>query len=141
MGFARKTILNTAGWQILFLVLGGLSITTGSSTDIALDAKATLNHRLDSLNLLLYMCLLTLTVLTIWLFKHHRVSWLHETGLAVIYGEHGINNCDASHHRQNQQKFTAGFCSQTDFNLGTHNAIVAVNHHSHEPLELAFYNK
>lgn len=56
-------------------------------TDIALDAKAALNHRLDSLNLLLYMCLLTLTVLTIWLFKHHRVSWLHETGLAVIYGK------------------------------------------------------
>lgn len=39
------------------------------------------------------------------------------------------------------KKFMAGFCSQTDFNLGTHNAIVAVNHHSHEPLELAFYNK
>lgn len=87
MGFARKTILNRAGWQILFLVLGSFSMATGSSTDIALDAKATLNHRLDSLNLLLYMCLLTLTVLTIWLFKHHRVSWLHETGLAVIYGE------------------------------------------------------
>lgn len=57
------------------------------ATDIALDAKATLNHRIDSLNLLLYTFLLTLTVLTIWLFKHRRVSWLHETGLAVIYGK------------------------------------------------------
>lgn len=60
-----------------------------SGTDIALDAKATLLHRIDSLNLLIYTCLLTLTVLTIWVFKHRRVSWLHETGLAVIYGELG----------------------------------------------------
>lgn len=59
----------------------------GSGTDIALDAKATLLHRIDSLNLLIYTCLLTLTVLTIWVFKHRRVSWLHETGLAVIYGK------------------------------------------------------
>lgn len=57
------------------------------ATDIELDAKANLMHRIDSLNLLLYTFLLTLTVLTIWLFKHHRVSWLHETGLAVIYGK------------------------------------------------------
>lgn len=59
-----------------------------SGTDIALDAKATLLHRIDSLNLLIYTCLLTLTVLTIWVFKHRRVSWLHETGLAVIYGKY-----------------------------------------------------
>ncbi|XP_026319609.1 sodium/hydrogen exchanger 7 isoform X6 [Hyposmocoma kahamanoa] len=63
-----------------------LVLCQGSGTDIALDAKATLLHRIDSLNLLIYTCLLTLTVLTIWVFKHRRVSWLHETGLAVIYG-------------------------------------------------------
>lgn len=64
-----------------------LVLCQGSGTDIALDAKATLLHRIDSLNLLIYTCLLTLTVLTIWVFKHRRVSWLHETGLAVIYGK------------------------------------------------------
>lgn len=62
-------------------------ICNAEATDIELDAKANLMHRIDSLNLLLYTFLLTLTVLTIWLFKHHRVSWLHETGLAVIYGK------------------------------------------------------
>ncbi|XP_026731975.1 sodium/hydrogen exchanger 7 isoform X3 [Trichoplusia ni] len=67
---------------ILYLV----AVCQASGTDIALDAKATLLHRIDSLNLLIYTCLLTLTVLTIWVFKHRRVSWLHETGLAVIYG-------------------------------------------------------
>ncbi|KAL5281841.1 Nhe3 family protein [Megaselia abdita] len=58
----------------------------GTRTDIELDAKAALTHRIDSLNLLLYTGLLALTILTIWLFKHRRVSWLNETGLAVIYG-------------------------------------------------------
>ncbi|XP_058818510.1 sodium/hydrogen exchanger 7 isoform X2 [Topomyia yanbarensis] len=64
----------------------GHSCCNGESTDIELDAKANKMHQIDSLNLLLYTFLLTLTVLTIWLFKHRRVSWLHETGLAVIYG-------------------------------------------------------
>ncbi|XP_052759090.1 sodium/hydrogen exchanger 7 isoform X7 [Galleria mellonella] len=63
-----------------------IRVCRASGTDIALDAKATLLHRIDSLNLLIYTCLLTLTVLTIWVFKHRRVSWLNETGLAVIYG-------------------------------------------------------
>ncbi|XP_049880570.1 sodium/hydrogen exchanger 7 isoform X3 [Pectinophora gossypiella] len=70
----------------LSFVLYYLAVCRASGTDIALDAKATLLHRIDSLNLLIYTCLLTLTVLTIWVFKHRRVSWLNETGLAVIYG-------------------------------------------------------
>ncbi|XP_055710592.1 sodium/hydrogen exchanger 6 isoform X2 [Phlebotomus papatasi] len=74
-------------WVYSAVLLGDLvKLCAGGAADIALDAKATLTHRIDSLNLLLYTLLLTLTVLTIWLFKHRRVAWLHETGLAVIYG-------------------------------------------------------
>lgn len=62
------------------------------SADIELDAKAQLNHRIDSLNLLLYTLLLTLTVLTIWLFKHRRLRFLHESGLSVIYGKNTVLN-------------------------------------------------
>ncbi|XP_058060833.1 sodium/hydrogen exchanger 6 isoform X3 [Anopheles bellator] len=71
---------------LLVLAQWCLATVTAESTDIELDAKANKMHQIDSLNLLLYTFLLTLTVLTIWLFKHHRTTWLHETGLAVIYG-------------------------------------------------------
>lgn len=86
MGLDRDVTLKGFVYFCL-LLCGGFSAVAAGPTDIALDSKAAQNHRLDSQNLLLYMFLLTLTVLTIWLFKHRRVSWLHETGLAVIYGE------------------------------------------------------
>lgn len=81
--FIRQIVQIKMFWIIILGIVEGIY---GSGTDIALDAKATLLHRIDSLNILIYTCLLTLTVLTIWIFKHRRVSWLHETGLAVIYG-------------------------------------------------------
>lgn len=84
--------LVVAATLFIWVVFFGTSCCDATATDIALDAKATLTHRIDSLNLLVYTFLLTLTVLTIWLFKHHRVSWLHETGLAVIYGKYPIKH-------------------------------------------------
>uniref|UniRef100_A0A1I8PEA1 Sodium/hydrogen exchanger n=1 Tax=Stomoxys calcitrans TaxID=35570 RepID=A0A1I8PEA1_STOCA len=91
---SAKNVFNIAIWSrsnvraclFAWIIFFCTSCCDATATDIALDAKATLTHRIDSLNLLVYTFLLTLTVLTIWLFKHHRVSWLHETGLAVIYG-------------------------------------------------------
>ena len=54
--------------------------------EVRVDEKEVALHQLDSLSLLLYTFLLTLTVLTIWLFKHRRIRYLHETGLALFYG-------------------------------------------------------
>jgi len=45
------------------------------------------SHQVDSLNLVIFICLLILTVLTIWMFKHIRLRFIHETGLAILYGE------------------------------------------------------
>ena len=62
--------------------------TVGESVkpELLIDEKEFELHRLDSLSLLLYTILLTLTVLTVWMFKHRRIRYIHETGLAILYG-------------------------------------------------------
>eukprot|EP00095_Tigriopus_kingsejongensis_P007072 maker-scaffold912_size81766-snap-gene-0.17 protein:Tk07072 transcript:maker-scaffold912_size81766-snap-gene-0.17-mRNA-1 annotation:"sodium hydrogen exchanger 7 isoform x2" len=71
-----------------WIVLGSILVPEcwGSAIDVAVDEQMRLSHRVDSLDLLLFVCLLILTIVTLWAFKHKRIRFLHESGLAVIYG-------------------------------------------------------
>src|SRR5579883_741252 len=43
-------------------------------------------HVLESINLLMFILLLILVIFTIWFLKKKHIRFLHESGLAIIYG-------------------------------------------------------
>jgi hypothetical protein len=53
------------------MVLGSTLISSAfaSILDVQIDEKKSYNHVVDSLDLLCYVCLLSLTILTLWAFK------------------------------------------------------------------------
>ncbi|XP_059507290.1 LOW QUALITY PROTEIN: sodium/hydrogen exchanger 6a [Stegostoma tigrinum] len=50
------------------------------------EAQAEESHRQDSAELLLFILLLTATIVSLWLLQHRRCRLLHQAGLAMAYG-------------------------------------------------------
>ena len=74
-------------WILVLALLGIVQAVQGASViDVQIDQKKTQDHIADSVDLFIYICLLCLTILTLWVFKAKKIQTLHETGLAIIYG-------------------------------------------------------
>ena len=71
-------------WAVVFL--SALGLVRASIIDVQVDEKKEYNHIADSVDLLSYVLLICVTILTVWIFKSRRLRFLHESGLAVIYG-------------------------------------------------------
>jgi len=68
----------------LIIVVASIQVVDGQDAE---EKRVEKTHRIDSINLLFFIALLIATILTIWFLKHYRIRYLHETGLAIIYGE------------------------------------------------------
>jgi len=70
----------------LFCLLDHADGSGMDEMDVITDERKQRVHIIDSLDLLAYLFLLVLTIITLWIFKKKRLWFVHESGLSVIFG-------------------------------------------------------
>eukprot|EP00090_Calanus_glacialis_P002103 TRINITY_DN11580_c0_g1_i1.p1 TRINITY_DN11580_c0_g1~~TRINITY_DN11580_c0_g1_i1.p1 ORF type:complete len:614 (+),score=151.22 TRINITY_DN11580_c0_g1_i1:384-2225(+) len=71
---------------VIILILGHTAGSGMDDLDVRTDERKQRVHIIDSLDLLAYLGLLVLTIITLWIFKKKRLWFIHESGLSVIFG-------------------------------------------------------
>jgi len=76
--FATVTLTNSE--------MASVQDATLEQVDEKTDDYKEIEHVDDSLDLLIYLILLTIAILTTWVFKKKRLAYIHESGVSVILG-------------------------------------------------------
>ncbi len=60
--------------------------TNETRTVHLISHKPNKDYQIKTLEMFIFVFLLILLILTIWLFKKKRISFIHESGIALFYG-------------------------------------------------------
>ena len=71
---------------LFFMMMKMVSGGNLDEMEVVTDVRKQRQHIADSTDLLAYVCLLVLTMVTMWVFKKKRLWFLHESGISVIFG-------------------------------------------------------
>lgn len=92
MNFCSSLCIIYLSWNVFFFLCASAAVFPDETIrENRLEKMAEKQqqeiHTVDSYNLLLYIALLCLTVLTVYVFRRREIRFFHESGMIMIYGQ------------------------------------------------------